>query len=875
MLTNLLTRLYCLSLCFWLIVLSIHPQEIKAQDTISQVQDIRITASDTASRIDSGEIKTTVKKDKNKGKLEAKVEYSAEDSIRFEVKNQKVYLFNQAQIKYQDIQLKADSVEIDFTKHDMFAVGVPDSTGTIKGSPEFSDGNQSFKSKILHYNYTSKKGYIQGVLTKQDEGYLHGIVVKKMENNVTYISDGSYTTCDLPENPHFEFKFNKGKVIPGKRVITGPAYLMIAGVPTPLAIPFGFFPNRSGRHSGILIPAYGESNNRGFFFTDGGFYWGISDKMELYLKGDIYTRGSWGIKPALNYNSRYHYRGNVKVAYSVNLTGSQDSPDYTRNTDFLIQWYHAQDPKARPYGNFSANVNIQSQKYYTNNLVQNAENYLTNTFQSNITYTTSFANMVQMNLNINHTQNTQTKDITITFPELALSVNQIYPFRRKVTLGKLRWYENISIKYNLYAKNTYQTKDTLLFKNGWEKHLKNGLQHTIPISTTIKVLKNLNWTNSVNFNDRMYLQTIRKRFVPSSKADVDSLVIDTVNRFANAIDGSFSSSVNTRIYGMFLFKKGPVVGIRHMMTPSVSFSYVPNFGAASYGYYKHVENDTNKLRPLAPYSIFEDGIYSGPPSRKSGAIGFSLSNNLEMKVKNEKDTITGTRKITLIDNFIIATSYDLAKDSVRWSPITLSGYTTLFKYLKVSYSSSWDMYAVDTNGYRTNKTEWEAHHRLLRLDNRSWNLSLDYTLSSKAGKKTTTAKGSPEEKQDILVNPENYIDFDIPWSFRIGYSFNDIRNRSNLAKPRTESLVQTIHLDGSLNLSPKWKINLSTGYDIVHHQLSYTNIRVDRDLHCWEMHFNWTPKGGQQQWSFSINVKASILQDLKLDKKKDFRDFSN
>lgn len=873
MLTDLLTRL-CNWLCFLFFLFLLQPLQLCAQDSVKQKNDEKIIHTDSISHKDSLPARNVAKPEQKKVKLQSKVDYSSNDSLRFEIKGQKVFLFKKANIRYQDINLKADYVEIDFPNHTVHATGVPDSTGKDQGSPEFSQAGQVFKSKIIRYNYDTKKGYIQIVFTKQDEGYLHGRTVKKMENDITYIKDGSYTTCDLPENPHYEFRFNQGKVIPNKKVITGPAYLVIAGVPTPLAIPFGYFPNRQGRRSGILVPTYGESNNRGFFFTDGGYYWGISDYMDLYLKGDIYTRGSWGVKPVFNYNYRYHFHGTFNFGYSVNLIGPQDSPDFTRSTDFLIQWTHAQDPKARPNSTFSANVNIISNKYNTNNLVTNAQSYLSNTFQSSINYHTSFVDFVQLDLNFSHSQNTLAKTVNITFPQLALSVNQFYPFRNSNRVGKMKWYENISIKYNLDARNDYNTFDTLLFERVWERNLQNGIRHTIPISGTFRILKNINWTSSVNITDRMYFQTIRKLFIPEPKTGHDSLVTDTVYRFANAIDGSISSSFNTRLYGMFLFKKGPVIGIRHMLIPTVSFSYTPNFGAPSLGYYKRVENDTNK-KPLQPYSIFEKNIYGGPPAQKSGVITFSLGNNLEMKVRNRKDTATGTKKIMLIDNFTISTSYDLAKDSVRWSPISVAGYTTLFKALKITYGSSWDMYAPDSSGHRTNSTEWDVHHRLLRLDNTRWDLGLNYSLSS--GKSKTVKKpvrGSEEEIEDINNYYNTYVDFDIPWSFSVNYILSYGKTRSNLAQPRVESVTQTLGFRGQMNITPKWKINLTSGYDIVHGQLSYTNIQVDRDLHCWEMHFNWTPKGGQQQWSFSINVKASVLQDLKLDKKKDFRDFA-
>ncbi len=858
------------------------PHFIQGQDTVKQTREDKIiyvdsitgdtTSGDTIAKDTTG-IKAKAASEK-KAALKAKVSYSSLDSLRFEIKEQKVFLYNKAVISYEDINLKADFVEINFAKHMFHAKGVPDTTGKDTGEPEFKEGDQTFQSKSMSYNYNTKKGYIKTVFTKQDEGYLHGTVVKKMENNITYIKDGSYTTCERREDPHFEFRFAKGKVIPGKRVITGPAYMEIAGVPTPLAIPFGYFPNRSGRRSGILIPTYGESANRGFFFINGGYYWGISDYMDLYLKGDIYTRGSWAVKPTFNYANRYHYRGSVNFAYSVNLTGTVDAPDFTKKKDFLFQWSHAQDPKARPHSSFSASVNIMSNSYNTNNLVDNATTYLSNQFNSSVNYATTFGNIGTLNLNFSHSQNTLDKTININLPQVAFSLNQFFPFRRKSRIGNMKWYENIGVKYNLDLQNSYTTSDTMLFKPGWQNQMRNGIRHTIPISASFQVLKKIIWTNGININDRMYSQTVRESFIKSPKTGNDSLVTDTIYGFANAFDANFNSTMRTTIFGMYQFKNGPIVAIRHMLTPSVGFSYTPDYGAPVFGYYRYIDNDTNTINQQK-YSIFRNGIYGGPPGQKSGLLNFSLVNNLEMKVRNRKDTVTGTKKIMLIENFTISTNYDIAKDSVKWAPISLSAYTTLFKSLKITYGSSWDMYALDALGRRTNKTEWEAHHRFLRLDNTRWDVALNYSLASKKGaKKKVPDKGDSQELKDIMDHYEDYIDFNIPWSFSISYNFSFTKSRAN-ALSRQESLVQTFYFNGQMNITPKWKVNLSTGWDFVHGEISYTNIRIDRDLHCWEMHFNWTPKGAQQQWSFSINVKASILQDLKLDKKKDFRDFGN
>jgi len=813
----------------------------------------------------------------SKQKLEGKVEYLAKDSLRFEIKNQKVFLYQDADIKYQAIDLKAAYIEIDFPKNLVFAKGMPDSTGKDQGIPQFSEGSESFKSKVINYNYITKRGLISTVFTKQDEGYLHGTVVKKMENNVTYIQSGSYTTCDLEENPHFAFKFNKAKVIPGKRVITGPAYMEIAGVATPLFVPFGYFPNKTGHRSGIILPTYGEELNRGFYFQNFGYYWAMNQYMDLKIQADIFTRGSWAIKPTYTYNKRYHYNGMINFSYAVNLMGAQDSPDFQKTQDFRIRWTHNQDPKARPHSSFSANVNIVSNTFNKNNLSSSPEAYLSNTFQSSINYSTSFAGKYFLNLNFNHSQNTLNKTIDLTLPQIAFSVSQFYPFRRKNPVGKMRWYEKISMKYNLDAENRYNTVDSLLFTPGWERQMQNGIRHSFPINGTFTVLKHFNWTNGININDRMYFQTIRKRYVSPQPADsiMGYYKTDTVFGFANAFDANFTSSINTTIYGMFQFKKGPLVAIRHMLIPSVTFSYTPNWGSPSLGYWRYIENDTATINPQR-YSIFQNGIYGGPPGAQSGMVTFAIRNNLEIKVRNRKDTITGTRKIPLIDDFTIRTTYDIAKDSLNWSPITMSGRSTIYKGLTITYNSSWDMYARDSLGRRLNITEWEAHHRLLRLDLTRWDVGLTYTLTSEKvkGKKKPT-KGSPQEQKDIIDYYDYYVDFDIPWSFSINYSFSYNKTWDNTQDIRVGKIVQTLGFSGQLNITPKWKITLMTGWDFTNNQLSYTSIMVYRDLHCWEMSFGWIPKGAQQSWNFSINVKASVLQDLKLNKKKDFRDFAD
>jgi len=839
-------------------------------DTVLLLYDT-LHLADTALHHPSDSLK--IKKATKKDNLKSKVEYAARDSLRFDIKEQKVYLFRDANIKYEDIGLKSGYVEIDFPKKTVYATGIKDSTGKDIQVPEFTQAAQKFKSKVMTYNYDTKRGYIQNVFTKQDEGYLHGTIVKKMENDITYLKDGWYTTCDREDDPHYEFKFGKAKVIPGKKVITGPAYLVIANVPVPLGIPFGYFPSKAGRRSGILMPTYGESNNQGFFLENGGYYWAMNKYIDLFLVGDIFSRGSWAVKPRLNYRYRYHYSGNLNFSYAVNKIGAADSPDFQKSTDFSVQWTHSQDQKARPHSTFSANVNIVSSNFNKYNPVTNAQTYLSNTFQSSINYTTNWNNNYYLTLNFSHSQNTLNKSINITLPSLSFSVNQFYPLRKKEHVGKLRWYENISTKYNMEAMNQYNTVDTLIFKKkNWWYDMQNGIQHHVPITVTFPVLKYFYWTTSISLNDRMYFSTIRKKYVPSYKPGKDSLVVDTIRHFTNAFDGNASTSINTTLYGMYQFKHGPVIALRHMVTPSVSFTYTPNFGSSGWGYYRYAVNDTNK-NPQK-YSIFEGNLYGGPAARKSGVVNFSLRNNLEMKVRNRKDTVTGTKKIVLIENLTFSETYDMTKDSMRWSTLSIQGYTTLFKNLRVSYSSRWDPYARDSLGRSIRKSEWEVHRRLLRLDNTTWDLGLTYTLSSdKSNKKKTSKKGTEQERKDISDYYDYYVDFDIPWSFNLNYKFTVNKDWNSAKTYRVGKVTQTLGFNGQLNITPKWKITLNTGWDFTNGQLSFTSIDLYRDLHCWEMRFGWIPKGAQQSWNFSINVKASILQDLKLNKKKDFRDY--
>ena len=852
-----------------------------AQDTIAPAtpDTLIIIGADSISGGDS--IKNAAKPGKSKSAIDAKVDYKSADSISFNIREQKVYLYKKAEIAYDDIELKAARVEIDFKKSIVSAKGVNDTTGKETGSPEFKQGSQTFRSKTINYNYKSRKGLISNVITKEGEGYLHGTTVKKMKNGEMDIQNGSYTTCSLDE-PHFEIKFTRAKVIPGNKIITGPAYMAIESVPLPIGLPFGMFPNKKGQSSGIIIPTYGEAATRGFYLENGGYYWGISDYMDLKLVGDIYSRGSWALKPTYNYRKRYRYNGSFNFSYAINVDGEKGTPGYTKNRDFRVTWSHRQDPKARPNSVFAASVNAGSSKFDQYNPATMA-NHLSNQLSSSISYDVKLGPNYRISTAARHSQNTTNKSINITLPEISFSANQFYPFRSKTTMGRRKWYEDISIKYNMNARNEINTFDSLLFRPESLKAFKNGMQHIIPISSSIKLLKYFTMTNSVTYTERWYTQYINNTWiaVPSNIGSdtVPHIKTDTLNSFKAARDYSFNASITTTVYGMVLFKKGPIRAIRHVMNPSVGFSLRPDFGSEKLGYYKTVQKDT--LGNTLKYSIFNYGTYSSlygsPPSEKSGSINFGLNNNLEMKIRSLKDTITGTRKIKIIEGLRLGISYNVAADSLNWSPLSLSGNTTLFKNFRIQYSSTFDPYIKDTSGVRLNRFEWDVNHRLFRLENSSWNLGFNWNLTSKEKKKSKTpdpALGTQGEIAEVMENPDDFIDWNNPWSLNFSYTFNYTGSYNPYLIKRTNKVVQTLGISGDISITPKWKISVSSGYDFENHKRSITSLSVHRDLHCWEMRFNWIPDGYLKSWNFQLNIKSALLQDLKLKKKKDFRDSS-
>ncbi len=828
----------------------------------------------------------TTKANKPHTVLENKVERHASDSIIQDIKAKKAYLYGNAVVTYGDITLKAAYIEFNFKTNTVYATGLPDSTGKIIGNPVFTEGKDTFKAKVIRYNFDTKKGIIKSVNTEDNQGFVHGTKVKKEPDNSVNIKSGYYTTCNLTDHPHYEFRFNKARVIPNNKIVTGPVYLEIEGVPTPIALPFGFFPNNAQKQSGLVIPTYGESPTRGFYLEGGGYYWHINDYFDVKLTGDIYTRGSWKISPQLRYKKRYKYSGNFSAGYAKNILGVKGEPDYKNSRDFSIRWTHRQDPKARPHSSFSANVNIVSSNYITYNTVS-INDYLSNEFQSSVAYQTNWASKYYLTINASHRQNTKTHKIDVNLPELTFSVNTFYPLRRNKG-GKKRFYEDLSVSYSVTAKNTISATDSTFLQSKTFKNMQNGMKHSIRINLPAKVLKYFTLSNSINITDRIYTSHVRKYWSEDTLFKNNDTIIgytvkDTILGFNNTFDYNINSSLRTKVYGMIRFKKGPLRAIRHVLTPSVGVSYTPDFGAEDWGYFDYYYDNTGKK---VIYSKYENYLYGSPPQNKSGSANFSLGNNLEIKVPSKKDTISGLKKIKLIENFTISGSYDFARDSLNWSTINMRGHTTLWKNLVLHYSSRWDPYAVDSLGHRINKFEWTVNHKLLRRDNTTWNFSFSLALNDKTfgknkGKKKSSVEKSPlkqgeesSELEEIENNPNEYLNWNIPWSLNINYNFRYSNVLSYLDRIWTpkKTLVQTLGINGNISITPKWKFSFRTDWDITNKQISFASINLIRDLHCWEMRFNWIPLGSRKSWNFSINVKASILQDLKLTKKKDFRD---
>lgn len=839
---------------------------------------------------------------KKKEPLDAPVIYEASDSIVF-TKEGYAHLYGEGKVNYQNIELTSAVITMNMDSSTVYATGVTDTAGVETGSPIFKDGETPYESKIMRYNFKTKKGFINSIVTQQGEGYVTSEEGKKGANDEIYMRHGKYTTCDNHEHPHFYLKLSMAKVRPKKNVVFGPAQLVVEDVPLPIAVPFGFFPFNSSYSSGFIRPTYGDEMNRGFYLRDGGYYFAISDQMDLKVLGEVFTKGSWGLSAASNYNKRYKFSGSFNASYLVTKTGEKNMPDYSVSKDFRIQWSHRQDAKANPNSSFSASVNFATSSYDRSSLssLYNPQQYSQNTKASSVSYSRNFP---EIGLNIsgafNITQNTRDSSLSMTLPDVNISLNRIYPFKRKKSVGDERWYEKISLQYTGSITNSISTKDNLLFKTPltqWE----NGMQHKIPVSATFNLFKYINIVPSFNYTERWYLRKVKQSYDPSPTSR-DHVKRDTINGFNRLYDYNLSLQMNTKLYGMYkpLFMKSKELQIRHVFTPTVSYTYTPDFGKSRYGYYDtYTYTDEDGEVRTVEYSPYEGAVYGYPGKNMSQNISFSIDNNIEMKMKSDKDT-TGYKKISLIDQLGASLSYDVANK--RWSDLSMNLRLKLTKSYTFNMNASFATYAYqfDENGNVVvgDRTEW-SYGRFGRFQGYSGSFS--YTLNNDTFKKLFGKKDEDEKNKDnkgkeenedeeteeeteeqnnnsnmrktekASVDSDGYLAFKLPWSVSLSYSYSIREDRSKDINIKTMrypySLTHSLNVSGNFKIGSRWNMTYSTGYDFTSKEMSMTTLNITRDLHCFNMSCGLV-FGPFTSYNFSIRANSSMLTDaLKWDQR--------
>ena len=832
---------------------------------------------------------------KKKNGLTSVVDYQANDSIVFTNGNE-VYMYGKGVVQFDGMELNADQIEMNMDSSQVYAVGRPDTVGDIVGRPVFKDKSGEYESETMHYNFKTKKGYITNIVTQQGEGYLTGGQTKKMDNDEFYMKDGKYTTCDNHEHPHFYLQLTQAKVRPKKNIVTGPAYMVLADVPLPLAIPFGFFPFTEKYSSGIIMPTFGDELERGYYLRDGGYYFAINDYVDLALTGEIYTKGSWGVNARSAYIKRYKYSGNVDLSFITTITGDKGLPDYSKMKNFKVAWTHTQDTKNNPNMSLSASVNYTTSGYTRNDLnsYYNANAFTENTKSSTVNMTYRVPNSPwSFSATANVTQRTQDSTLNVSFPNLTISMGQVYPFKRKTVVGNERWYERIQLSYSGRFQNSILTKQDQILKSNLIKDWRNGMYHNIPISATFNLFKYLNLTASFNFTDRMYTNKVMQDW-DTQQARV---VRDTVYGFYNVYNYYGSLSADTKLYGFYTPWKifgDKVQAIRHIFTPTISFSAAPDFSAPRYGFwdsYSYVNEYGETV--TTKYSPFSNGVYGTVSQGRQGTVSFAVSNNLEMKVKSDRDS-TGVRKISLIENLSANMSYNMAADSMKWSNLNTSILIKLTKNFNLQMSAVWDTYTYQLDRYgnpvRVNKPRWTVGKGIGRLS--STGTSFSYTFNNDTFKKKdkdSDSKNTQQQRQqpnalppdpnsgdeeeeapgdsDVQFGPDGYSIWEIPWSLSINYSVNYGYGTFNKKKMEYNGrFTQNLSLSGNINLTKNWSFNFSASYDFDAKKIAYMNCNVTRDMHCWSMSASFVPVGPYKSYNFHISVKSSLLQDLKYDK---------
>ena len=856
---------------------------------------------------------------RRKNGIDSPVKYTAEDSLTYEAATGLAHLYGNSNVKYQDMDLQSDKIYMNLDSSLVHATGSADSTGVLFGTPVFQMGSDTYESDTMAFNFKTKKGLITGVYTQQDEGYMTSEISKRNEKGEMFLKHGKYTTCDDP-HPDFYIAMSRAKVRPGKDAVFGPAYLVVCDVPLPLAVPYGFFPFTKSYSSGLIMPTYGDETERGFYLRDGGYYFAISDKMDLKLLGEIYTKGSWGLSAASNYTKRYKYSGSFYASYQNTINGEKNMPDYMKQTSFKIQWSHRQDAKANPFRTLSASVNFATSSYEKNNLTSmyNPQSFAQTTRTSSIAMTNTFSSIgLTLSTTMNLSQNVKDSTIAMTLPDLNISVSRFYPFKRKKTAGKERWYEKISMSYTGQLSNSITTKEDKLLHSSLTRDWRNGMKHNIPISGNFTLFGYLNINPSINLSDRMYTNKVQKSWDDVRQVEVN----DTIDGFYNIYDWNMSVSASTKLYGFFIPSRkifgDKIQAIRHVLTPQVSFSYAPDFSASRYGYYEtYQKTDKDGNVSLVEYSPYSGGLYGVPGKGKTGSVSMDISNNIEMKIKTDDDS-TGFKKISIIDELGASMSYNFATDIRPWSDLSTRLRLRLTKSYTLNLNATFATYAyeLDENGNPrlSEHTTLYSQGKFGRFQGISQNLS--YTIDNKKssdffkrlrGEKVDkkddkkNKNGLNDEEEDEFnretneddtmqkgqrgarkenagkaeTDEDGYMKFSMPWSLSFGYGISMRENtggKFDYDKMRYPySFSQTLNVSGNVRISDGWNISFSSGYDFENHKISMTTASLGRDLHCFNMSCS-VVLAPYTSYNFSFRCNAATLTDaLKYDKRSSY-----
>ncbi len=867
------------------------------RDSVTLKTDSLAVDSVVATDDSLGERKGFTRIVRDKVDLDNALNFSAKDSLVL-VGQQNAFLYGDGNVDYGEFKLNSAEIRMEMDSSTVYAEGVVDSIGELQGNPVFQQGGDEYESKSMKYNFKTERGYITNVITEQQDGFLLGNKAKKNPDGSFFLEDGFYTTCDDHEHPHFGFKITRAKVRPKKDVVTGPGYMMLVGIPLPLALPFGYFPFSEKYSSGIIFPSFGDDYNRGFYLRDGGYYFAINDNVDLALRGEIYTKGSWGISAHSSYVKRYKFRGSFDISFLTTITGDKGSPDYSKMKNFQVIWSHQQDTKANPALNFSASVNFATSGYSRNDLNSYYnQNFTENTKSStiNATYRRPGSKW-SFSATANIAQRSQDSTLAVSFPNLTVTMSQVAPFKRKKSVGGEKWYEKIKLSYSGQFQNSLTAQQDVFFKKSLIKDWRNAMRHSVPVSATFSIFNYLNLSPSISMNDRMYTSKIRRQWDTQASREIQ----DTTYGFYNIFDFNASLSFDTKVYGFYKpmkFLGDKVQMIRHVITPTLSFNWAPDFGNPMwkyYDFYEYTDQAGNNRR--VDYSYFSHGIFGVPGRGKSGSLSLNISNNLEMKVKDENDS-TGSRKISLIENLSLSSSYNFAADSLRLSPLQTSIMLRLVKNFNLNLSATWDpyVYKLDASGYprQVNRFRWQEGKGLYKLS--STGTSFSYTFNNDTFKRkkkdekntdnpTDEDEESTEEESfsnraearrrnktgetDTGSDSDGYAKWDCPWSLSVNYSINYGYGEFDKQKMDYKGKwTQNLSFNGNIRPTKNWNFSFSASYNFELKKIAYMNCSISRDLHCFTMTASFVPMGPYKSYNFHIAVKSSLLKDLKYDKR--------